>query len=390
MPVPLPREGEELLTPPSPAEITQIWRALVQAVGGGPLGLTPLQDLLLRSVTAALTGAEDLPPPRPITPTEFAQSLERRNIAFRERVCQVMALGALVRRPPDPAAMRRVYEFCEELSISGQLLELTASYADGGFDLAVADFDRLGHLGTTLPPDLLAGPGGTGASREGDSREAVSPLRDSVWVPQESDAVLARRWADLGGLPRGTIGRGVHDFYRARGFAFPGLPGSAPPLLAQHDWVHVLADYGTALESELEVFGYIARANDDPRAFSLLAMVVSLFETGAVRHAMGLFDADPGHLEQSGMAQRLADAMRRGALTAGSQDFMTLDWFALADMPLDVLRRELAVPEKSARAVDLGSAGPWEPGGISPYQLAAGRRAAEREDRDYDEPTTPE
>jgi len=382
MPVPLPRPGEELLTPPSPDEISHIWRALVQAVGGGPSGLTPLQDILLRSVTAALTGAEDLPAPLPITPTQFAQSLERRNSAFRERVCQVMALGALVRRPPDPAAMRRVYEFCEELSISGQLLELTASYADGGFDLAVADFDRLGHLGTTLPPDLLPGPGGPAPSGED-----VSPLRDSVWVAQESDPELARRWTDLGGLDRGTLGRGVHDFYRARGFAFPGLPGSAPPLLAQHDWVHVLADYGTALESELEVFGYIARANDDPRAFSLLAMVVSLFETGAVHHAMGLFDADPGHLARQGMAQRLADAMRRGALTAGSQDFMTLDWFAVADRPVDVLRRELAIPEKSSRVIALGSAGPWEPGGISPYQLEAGRQAAEREGRSYDEPS---
>ena len=75
----------------------------------------------------------------------------------------------------------------------------------------------------------------------------------------------------------------------------PRPPGSAPPLLAQHDWVHVLADYGTTVESELEVFSLIARANDDMRAFSLMAMVVSLFETGYLRRA-GLFQYDPGHL----------------------------------------------------------------------------------------------
>ena len=129
MPVPLPREGAERLTPPSAAEIDKIWRALVQAVGGGPAGLSPLQDLLLRSVTSALTGASDLAAPLPITPTEFAESLERRNSVFRERVCQIMALGVLVRRPPDPEAMVRVHEFCAELNISGQLLEMTASYA---------------------------------------------------------------------------------------------------------------------------------------------------------------------------------------------------------------------------------------------------------------------
>ncbi len=37
-------------------------------------------------------------------------------------------------------------------------------------------------------------------------------------------------------------------FYRAHGFTFPGLAGSAPPYLAQHDWVHVLADFGIEIE----------------------------------------------------------------------------------------------------------------------------------------------
>ena len=93
---------------------------------------------------------------------------------------------------------------------------------------------------------------------------------------------------------------GCGELYRARGFVFPGRPGSAPPLLAQHDWVHVLADYGTTVESELEVFAFIARANDDMRAFSLLAMVVSLFETGYLRAGRRLFEAFPGQLSQAG------------------------------------------------------------------------------------------
>ena len=121
--------------------------------------------------------------------------------------------------------------------------------------------------------------------------------------------------------------------YQARGFGFPGAPGSAPPLLAQHDWVHVLADYGTTVECELEVFAFIARANDDMRAFSLLAMVVSLFETGYLRTGAGLFESDPGHLSVgAGMAIRVADAMRRGALC---HDAVT------GDDSIDFLRRRL-------------------------------------------------
>jgi hypothetical protein len=54
--------------------------------------------------------------------------------------------------------------------------------------------------------------------------------------------------------------------------------------------VHVLADYGTSVEAELAVFAFIAGANDDPRGFSLLAMVVSLFETRYLRADAGLFE----------------------------------------------------------------------------------------------------
>src|SRR5256885_16862030 len=159
--------------------------------------------------------------------------------------------------------------------------------------------------------------------------------------------------------------------YRARGFVFPGLPGSAPPLLAQHDWVHVLADYGTTVEAELEVFAFIARANDDLRAYSLLAMVLSLFETGYLRVGAGMFQSDPGHLSPNrGVAARLRDALRRGALGADREtgsdsiDYLSLGWFALADLPIAEARARLNVAPKSDDAVAAGPGRAWQPGGV--------------------------
>ncbi len=178
-------------------------------------------------------------------------------------------------------------------------------------------------------------------------------------------------------------------FYDARGFVFPGRPGSAPPLLAQHDWVHVLADYGSTVECEIEVFAFVARSNDDPRGFSLLAMVVSLFETGYLARGAGLFEYDPGHLSHRGMATRLADAMRRGALCgwhgAGhGEDLLAHDWFLEAARPIADVRAELAIVPKSEFAIASGSVTAWEPGGISPYQYESGRTAAEAAGREYD------
>jgi hypothetical protein len=45
-----------------------------------------------------------------------------------------------------------------------------------------------------------------------------------------------------------------------------GTPGSAHPA-REHDWVHVLADYGT-VEAKIEVFGFIARASDARDVFA--------------------------------------------------------------------------------------------------------------------------
>ena len=42
------------------------------------------------------------------------------------------------------------------------------------------------------------------------------------------------------------------------------------------------------------------------------------------------------------------------------------------------------MPGKSAKAIAAGSVTPWEPGGISPFQYDAGRRAAEGAGRRFD------
>jgi len=329
-----------------------------------------LQRLLLEALFPAMTGHPvDLTDYEPLTANEFAVALARRDLQFRTRGVQVMLLAALVLRPLPADVADRVAEFARELCVDESMIAVARQFATGSLGLAALDFERNGYTAQWPPADAY--------------ELHTSTELASAWESSFSDPALASRWRALEDLPAGTLGRRVWELYRARGFAFPGTPGSAPPLLAQHDWVHVLADYGTTVESELEVFGFIARANDDMRAFSLLAMVISLFETGYLRTGAGIFEYSIGHLSSnSGVAVRLADAMRRGALchdnTTGldSVDFLRVDWFDLAPLPLAAVRERFCVGPKATSAVDAGSVGPWEPGGISPYQLNAGRTLA--------------
>jgi hypothetical protein len=342
-----------------------------------PEGLTGLQRIVIEALFPAMTGhAVDVSDFVPMTAEEMGQVLARRNLAFRSRGVQIMLLGALVLRPLPESVADRVAEFARELCVDDAMIDVAREFGRGALGLAAADFDRNGYTATWSDAD-------TAALRT--SAALVSP-----WDVAVHDPGFAAQWAALDQLPAGTLGRGVWELYQARGFVFPGRLGSAPPLLAQHDWVHVLADYGTTVESELEVFAFIARANDDMRAFSLLAMVVSLFETGYLRTGAGLFESSPGHLSAgAGVAARMADAMRRGALCSDregtdSVDYLRMDWFALAPMALEEVRDRFRVTPKSAAALAAGSVGPWEPGGISPYQYKSGQALAEAEGREYD------
>jgi hypothetical protein len=296
-----------------------------------------------------------------------------RDEGFRGRMVQFMLLGALVLNPLPEEIANRLDAYARELGVDNDMLRVAHRFAHGSFGLALIDFQRSGYMASWDPARSAA--------------LHTSRALDDAWQQCVHDDVLYDRWRALRELPDGSLGREVAKFYDARGFEFPGGPGSAPPLLAQHDWVHVLAGYGSTVECEIEVFAFISRANDDPRAFSLLAQIVSLFETGYAMTGMGLFEYDRGHLSFDGMVVRFGDAMRRGALSAAANhsiDFLAVDWFEHAEEPLEQVRERLGIVPKGERAIEMGSVSAWEPGGISPYQFETARQRADSEGRAYD------
>lgn len=363
MPVPLPSPEDTDLVPPGRDEIRLIAGG-VRTNAAPASGCTELQHVLVAAMCEALSEFEYDPEwlDDVVTPMELARGLARRNEFVRSRILQQVVLAAMVVHPTPPEVIERIGEVATALNVAGHFLGDVQSFGPESYDAALVDFARNGYSGdfTELHRPVLR------TDRDiGDG-----------WGVVDDDPRLAAQWAELEHCAPGSLGREVWEFYKSRGFSFPGTPGSAPPLLAQHDWVHVLADYGTTLENEIEVFGLIARANDDPRGFSLLVMVIGLFQTGVISTAGGLFEADTGHLSSAEMAHRLADGLRRGALARPDGDvdknFLAVDWFTYADLPVEEVRRRFQLPGKSEKALAAGSVGPWHPDGISAFQRAAG------------------
>ena len=373
MPVPLPTT-EVNLHPPDHDEVVITARACVSALRGDGQ-LQDLQRYIHCAHIESMCGVHlEVDSLEHIGPEDFAEAMRYREEGFRIRMVQTMLLGAFVVSPPEDATIDRIALYADALCVSDGMIEIGHEIAHGSHNLVLADFSRAGyhaHLDTPIEKIL-------------HTREILS----DDWDPIYDEPELAQRWDDLGKLPSGTLGRGVWEFYRARGFSFPGAPGSAPPLLSQHDWVHVIADYGSTVESEIEVFGLISRADDDPRAFSLLAMVLSLFETGML-HSAAIFQFDPGHLSHDArrMGIRLADAMYRGAIIGAhfsGQDLLEIDWFKHAHKTVEEVREMVGIPQKSEAAIAAGAVGPWEPGGISPFQLNLGISVAAERGEEYD------
>lgn len=162
------------------------------------------------------------------------------------------------------------------------------------------------------------------------------------------DEHIARRWEHLADCPPGSWGRGVHDFYTAHGFPFPGQPHGIYEVGAKHDWMHVLCDYGTSPEGEIEVFAFIAVTMADPKGFVNFLFTLALFQNATVRTVGGkrVVIARADTLADDGAADRLAGALWR-ARECTADVMGAIDVWDHADRPLEELRTEWHVIPKA-------------------------------------------
>src|SRR5947207_1355723 len=116
----------------------------------------------------------------PITAGEFARVLARRDLAFRNRIVQMMLLCALILRPLPADVAARIAEFARELGVDEGMVEVARRFADGALGLAAVDFDRNGY---------------TAEWHEDDSALLHATRRlHAAWDVEVNDPQLAAQW----------------------------------------------------------------------------------------------------------------------------------------------------------------------------------------------------
>ncbi|HEY3670589.1 MAG TPA: hypothetical protein VGN51_06615 [Acidimicrobiia bacterium] len=324
-------------------EVTLVARGIVAAVAP-ETGLTDVQAELLQAIAAALTGYHvDYLALEPLAPADLADVLAARDLAYRQRIVHHMVLGELVLRPIPVVVAHRVAKYAEALGVHDNFVRVARRYAQGAYGLAWMDLARSGFVEHV---------------QNADGASPTAPKQSPI-APSDVNPELAAKWQAFAELPHDTLGFQVWDMYDSRGFEFPGAPGGPPVGLAQHDFVHVLADYGTNLRGEVEVFALIGRADPDPKGFAWLATLIGLFETGYITSS-GFFDRDVRDpvIQAPGMHIRVADGIRRGKVIwqRCDMDLFDFEYHEHAARPVDEVREIVGVPPKSEAALAAGSA----------------------------------
>ena len=267
-----------------------------------------------------------------------------RSEAERDEAIQLMVAVEILCNPIPERLERSVVQWATALHVHDRSLLYARDLMRGELTKAIHDFYRMNWIG-----DLdRHSPGFDALVRHaGDKAYAITI---------EPDATEAARWVALGSSPQGSIGRSLWEFYQMRGFTVPGQPGSVNAAVAQHDWEHVLADYGTTPMGEIEVIGFQAAASRAPGAVLGFFGVLALFESGLMPMSLVVSEQAGHNLSAPGGIERLAEAVARGA-ACNTDLVLDVDFFQHANEPLEEIRARFNIQPKSAKILELDPLG---------------------------------
>jgi hypothetical protein len=294
---------------------------------------SPVQPRLLHTLFNRLLGQDlDFESLSPLGPAEVAAALGAQ--AERDELIQLMAVMETLCNPLPPRLERSVARWAEGFQVHERALTYVRELARGEMAKAVHDFYRLNWIGDLdrRSPEFQALLG-----RAGDKAYALTT---------EVNETEAARWRGLRGNPAGSIGRSLWDFYSLRGFKFPGEVGAVNGAVAQHDWLHVLGDYGTTPLGELEVLSFQSAATRTPGAMLGLVGAIALFDSGLMPASLIVRNQAVHALSTPGATDRMADAVARGA-ACRTDLLLDVDFFQHAREPLEAIRACFGIPPKS-------------------------------------------
>jgi hypothetical protein len=264
---------------------------------------------------------------QPITPAELAAGFTAPEL--RQQFINGALIISLAHGVPSRETVAKMAAFAEALGVDTPALTDLRRLAEHHMLVFKVDFLRRSQIAGIMKNQLeQKGPLGL--------MKSVLTLRGLVEEP-----ALAARYRAWGKLPADTLGHQLIAFYDKNGFSLPGERGGFPEAGLWHDLCHVLGDYGTDPEGEVQVASF-SSGFMRTRPIYIVLFAVLLFSAGVnVRPSSENFTTI-GVLGKPGMAERMFAAIERGSQV--NQDLSEKwDYWAYADLPLVEARRRLNI-----------------------------------------------
>lgn len=295
--------------------------ALTSMITAGGREASPQQGAVVDGLSRLIfrvAGDESLPTASPAAVSAALLAPDQ-----QEFVAELLVLVALMDPTPDPRCVASAQSFCQALDQHPENLELLHGVVRR----------KIGHSRHHLFQRFLADALRTG-SLKGDAQQLRRMVQEGHDHPDVAAPYLA-----LEHLPSGTFGRSFFDFYRNRGFHFPGEKGALPLAYGfeVHDAAHLLSGYNTDPTGEINVLAFQAGASSR-LPWLLVAVNLVTFNSGLAYGPTHLLHYRPhvGNLD----AEQWPVALDRGlSVTVDlSGDF---DIHAHWERPLSDVRREV-------------------------------------------------
>ena len=315
---------------PDPAAGLLGLRAMKTIVSAaGPMG--PSQRAMMEAAKKVILRLDaDIDALQPVTPAELAAGFPVPEL--RQQFINGALVISLADGVPAPETVARIAAFAEALGVDTPALTDLRRLAEHHMLIFKIDFLRRSQIAGIMKNQLeQKGPLGLVKS--------VLTMRGLM-----EDPALAARYRAWAKLPADTLGHQLIAFYDKNGFSLPGERKGFPEAGLWHDLCHLLGDYGTDPEGEVQVAAF-SSGFMKTRPIYIVLFAVMIFSAGVnVRPSAEDFTTI-GVLGKPGMAERMFAAIERGAQV--NQDLSDKwDYWAYADLPIDEVRRRLNILPK--------------------------------------------
>jgi len=319
---------------PNPEQLLAGLRAL-KMVGEARGTLHPTAIKLILAAQQHLAGTHiDLEELSPISPAELAEAIH--DPLLSRQLVHGMVAVSLVDELPTAAQLELIQRFASAMGISSELVE-TFEKAVHGHMLAF----RMCYLRRTHLKDFAK-------TQVAESGLLGTARAVATFAGLTEDKELSARYAALGQLPAGTLGRELHDYYLRNGFGWPGQKHGFPEAGVSHDVSHLISGYDTTPIGETLVAAFVSGYRQDPNAIFTTLFGIIIFDAGFQLPPGRYIAAKHDTLGAPDVAARMFHAIERGAAMNTDISVNFLVW-PYVERTLEELRAEWNVPpEKPA------------------------------------------